>query len=172
MQARRKIFQNLKIQGAQLFNGALSKAPNTRIARKSWFGSKPHVEFVSYQAARELYSKTSRIFLLYSLLNGKMGKLGGSFLSLEHLRTLLKLSKKLKFIASAIEALSMVMPRTIGYGGTSGWADGTVQHQKQPARRLIYIFKWLDELAQQRFRPEVTIKRPGRTAANAMEACG
>ncbi|CAG8960673.1 hypothetical protein HYFRA_00013441 [Hymenoscyphus fraxineus] len=91
---------------------------------------------------------------------------------------------------ATVEALKWVMPHTIGYGaqdsgpqkmhpldhpyeglldGTSGWADGIVEYQKQPARRLIYIFEWLDELAQQRFRQELAIKRPGRTPTKIME---
>ncbi|KAH8205568.1 hypothetical protein TruAng_000274 [Truncatella angustata] len=35
-----------------------------------------------------------------------------------------------------------------------GWADGIVEYRGQPARRMIYIFKWLDELAQQRYKQE------------------
>ncbi|KAK6067273.1 hypothetical protein SCUP515_10245 [Seiridium cupressi] len=57
-------------------------------------------------------------------------------------------------------------------GKHHGWADGIVEYQGQPTRRMIYIFKWLDELAQQRYRQEAKIKkrtRDGRTLWDAMD---
>lgn len=53
-----------------------------------------------------------------------------------------------------------------------GWADGAVEYQGQPARRMIYILYWLDKLAQQRYKQEEKSKkrtRDGRTLWNAME---
>jgi len=50
-----------------------------------------------------------------------------------------------------------------------GWADGIVEYRGQPARRMIYFFQWLDELAQQIFKQEAVIKRPGWTIGTSME---
>lgn len=53
-----------------------------------------------------------------------------------------------------------------------GWADGVVEYQGKPARRMVYIFKWLDQLAQRRYREEETFlkrTRDGRTLENATE---
>lgn len=58
-------------------------------------------------------------------------------------------------------------------GYIHGWAEGIVYHQGQPARRMIYMLKWFDELAQQQYKEEARWPkrtRDGQTILLAMDA--
>lgn len=54
-----------------------------------------------------------------------------------------------------------------------GWAEGEVECQGKPARRMVYIFRWKDEEAQQTYYNEVmwaTHTRDGRKLIRAMDS--
>lgn len=54
-----------------------------------------------------------------------------------------------------------------------GWADGEVQYKGQPARRMIYIFRWKDEEMQQKYLDKMmwaSHTRDGRKLIKAMDS--
>lgn len=57
-------------------------------------------------------------------------------------------------------------------GYIHGWADETVDYQGQPARRMICMLKWFDELAQRQYKEEARWPKrtpDGRTIVLAMD---
>lgn len=58
-------------------------------------------------------------------------------------------------------------------GYIHGWADETVNYRGQPARRMICMLKWFDELAQRQYKEEARWpkrRHDGRTIVLAMDA--